>query len=73
LPIGWRRQLPAIAFERYKPFINDLAHLRVHFRFIVAMTTRSNNSGALADKGLILIRPFHDLDVSSTSIHVLDS
>jgi hypothetical protein len=70
---GCRRQRLAIALQRFQPFIDDLAQVGIHFRFITAVATRSNDARALADKTLVLIGPFHDLDVSSTAVHDRDS
>lgn len=73
LASGWPRQWFAIVFEILQQFVDDLAQLGVHLGFIIAVAALTDDSRALADEALILIGPFHDLDVSRAVVHDRDS
>lgn len=63
----------ALTLDRFQPFIDDPAQMRVHLRFVVSVATRPNDPRTLANETLILIRPFHYLDVPGTVVHDRDS
>jgi hypothetical protein len=64
---------PAISLGDFDPLGNNFAELAVHFDLISAMAARANDARALADEGLILVRPFDDLYVSVCRRHDFDS
>jgi hypothetical protein len=47
----------AVALQCLNPLFNDLAQLGEAAGFVVTVTARADNPGALTDKTLVLIRP----------------
>jgi hypothetical protein len=63
----------ASAVHGLDPLVHDLAELRVHGRFVVAMATRADDSRTLADETSILVRPLDQLNVPGAVLHDWDS
>ena len=46
-----------------QPLVDDLAQITKHLNLVIAVTTGTFDSGAIADVGLVFFRPFDNLDV----------
>jgi hypothetical protein len=58
-------------FNNFQAFIDDLAKLGVNLGFVVAVATLSDDSWALANEALVLVGPFHNLDIPRAIVHEL--
>nr|VFK16280.1 MAG: hypothetical protein BECKLPF1236B_GA0070989_109213 [Candidatus Kentron sp. LPFa] len=70
---GRRWQRLIILFHDIEPFIDYPAKLGVNRRFIITMTTRSNDSRTLPYITCILFRPLDELQITSAFFHCSDS